>query len=297
MSKKLIIVCVALVLALIGTKLGSEEKKTVGILQTASHPALDQAKEEFTKELKRLDPEIHFVVQNAEGSLTAARSSAELFHSQKKIKLIFAIGTPAAQAAATTEKEKPLVFTAITDPAAAGLENENICGTTDRVDTDAQAKFIRKRLPNLKTIAILYNPVEANSAAQVKSMQKSLEKEEIHYLLFGVHSENEISQTIITASQKVQALLIPADNLLVGAMPLVSKEALKRALPVIASDIPSVEKGAFAAQGADYGDLGIKSAALAHEILQGMSPKEVGIHHPEESKVVINESILKELKL
>jgi len=114
----------------------------------------------------------------------------------------------------------------------------------------------------------------------------------------GVHSESEIVQAVMTAARKGNVLLIPADNLLVGAMPLVAKEALKRKCPLIASDIPSVAKGALAAQGADYGDLGRQTAVIAHRVLLlGETPYQIGIHDPTNTKTIVNEKILAELKI
>ncbi len=274
---------------------------TIGIIQTATHPALDQARESFIAEITRLsNQKLSFVIQNAEGSLSQAQSIAESFHAHKKINAIFAIGTPAVQAAARAEKQKPIFIAAVSDPESLGIiyPGTNVCGTTDQVDTDAQADLILKIVPTVQTVVIIYNPGENNSQVMVKKMQHSLQKRGLKNIAFGVHSESEIAQTITTASRKGEVILVPADNLLVGAMPLVSKEALKKGRPLFASDIPSVEKGALIAQGADYSDLGKHTAEMAYQVLLlGNKPQDVGIIHPTNSKILMNKEVMEALQI
>ncbi len=273
---------------------------TIGIIQTASHPALDQARDGFMTEIRRLsNHKVDFVIQNAEGSLSQAHIIAESFHTHKKIKAIFAIGTPAVLAAAKAEKQKPLFIAAVSDPESLGIihPGTNICGTTDQVNTDAQAELILKLVPTVQTVSILYNPGENNSQIMVTKMQQSLEKRGLKNATFGVHAENEIAQTVAAAARKGEVILIPNDNLLAGAMTLVAKEALKKKCPLFVSDIALVEKGALAAQGAEYSDLGKNTAEMAHKVLSGESPEKVGIVHPSSSKLIVNQSVLDALEI
>lgn len=273
----------------------------VGIIQTATHPALDQTREGFISEITRMsNGTVSFVVQNAQGSIAAAQSIAESFHAHKNISAIFAIGTQGVQAAARAEKEKPIFIAAVTDPESLGViyPGTNVCGTTDQIDSDISTDLILKIVPTVQTVAILYNPSENNSQVMVKKMQRSLEGRGLKHVAIGVHSESEIGQAIFTATRKGEVILVPADNLLVGAMPFVSKEAHKRGRPLFASDIPSVAKGALIAQGADYFDLGKETAKIAHQVLLlGKKPHDVGIIHPKDTKIVINKEAMAALQL
>jgi putative tryptophan/tyrosine transport system substrate-binding protein len=274
---------------------------TIGIIQTATHPALDETRESFIAQLSELlHGNVRFVIQNAEGSLPQAQSIAESFHTHKKIKAIFAIGTPAVQAASRVEKQKPIFIAAVSDPESLGIifPGTNICGTTDRIDTDAQAELIRSMFPSAKTVAIIFNPGETNSQVMVEKMKASLANRGLHHASFGVHSENEIAQTVAAASRKADLILVPADNLIAGAMPLVSKEALKKGRPVVASDILLVKKGALFASGASYSDLGKKTAVMAHKVLiLAVTPQEAGLVNPTDTKIFANTKITKELHI
>jgi putative ABC transport system substrate-binding protein len=299
-----IIICLIIVLgAFLYKKISPEkniEKITVGIIQTASHPALDQVRQGFISELERLsNNKIDFVIQNGEGSLSQIQSIAVNFHAHKKINAIFAIATPAVQAITRVEKEKPIFIAAVSEPKSLGLsQNTNICGTTDKIDTDAQSGLIKELIPNARRATILYNPGENNSVAMVKKMQVSLENQGIDSTLLGVNMESEIGLAVNTASRKGDLILIPADNLLVGAMPLIANQALKNKCPLIVSDIPSVAKGALAAKGADYIELGKQTALLAYKVLmEKESPESLGINDPLNTKTVVNQKSVEALQI
>lgn len=303
MSSKLFSLAIA-ALALLGwfTFKGTarSDALTIGILQTASHPALDQSREGFIEEMRRLSTKkIDFVVQNAEGSLSQAQTIADSFHAHKKISAIFAIGTPAVQAIARAEKEKPIFIAAVSDPESLEIihPGTNICGTTDQVNTDAQVDLILELVPNAQTITLIYNPSENNSQTMVKKIQNSLDKRNLKNITLGVHSISDLPQIVRAASTKGEAILIPNDNLVASAISLVAKEVSSKKCPLFVSDIALVEKGALAAQGADYTDMGKITATLAHEVLfLEKTPEAVGIVHPTNPKTIINKEVLENLK-
>src|SRR5579872_4912514 len=67
---------------------------TVGIIQTASHPALDAAREGFIAQLKNnIGSDVDFVVRNGEGSVNALYSIAQHFHARADINAVYAIAT------------------------------------------------------------------------------------------------------------------------------------------------------------------------------------------------------------
>lgn len=274
---------------------------TIGILQTASHPALDQARESFMAELAALsNGKISFVVQNAEGSLSQAHIIAQSFHTHMNIHAFFALGTLAAQAAVRAEKQKPIFLSAVTDPAVLGLSEKvsNVCGTTDQVDTEAQAELMSLFFPSARTVSILYNPSEHNSRVMVQRMRDSLKRRGMDSITLGVHSESEIAQTIACASRKGDLLAVPTDNLLGGAMASVAREACKRRRPLIISDTSLLSQGAFLALGVDYVDLGKQTAQLAHRVLfLGETAQKAGFLPPLDSKAALNEEVREDMKI
>src|SRR5262249_48627479 len=136
---------------------------TIGILQTASHPALDAVRDGFIEELKqKLGNSVAFVIQNAQGTVASAHTIAQQFHANTQYDAFFDIATPAAQALSAVEKEKPIIIAAVTDPYALGLVHptSNVCGVTDMIDIKAEIDMLTALIPTAQSVGILYTAGE-----------------------------------------------------------------------------------------------------------------------------------------
>lgn len=273
----------------------------IGILQTSSHPALDAAREGFITTLKvELGDKVECIIQNAQGSIVTAHTIAERFHADDSIAAIYAIATPALQAIAAVEKQKPIFIAAVTDPSALGIiqEKTNICGTTDMIDVAGTVQTIKTILPHIATIALIYNPAENNSVMQVNVMEKELHKNAIKTIRIGIATESDIPQAIASAVSKADALLTPTDNLIASAMPLVSHLARAAKKPLIACHNQAVEQGALMARGVDYYESGKQTGEIALKVLRdGKKPYNIAITPTKSDTVVINKEILNELNI
>ncbi|MBR1911661.1 MAG: ABC transporter substrate-binding protein, partial [Treponema sp.] len=117
-----------------------QKKLKIGIAKIVQHPALDQIEKGIQDRLAELGIEADFNLQNANGDVSTASQIASLYKSQK-VDVAVGIATPVAVALANTIKNKPVVFSCITDPVGAGLVNDinhgyrNITGLSDAVPT------------------------------------------------------------------------------------------------------------------------------------------------------------------
>ena len=121
-KKGLISACLVLVLGLAlplmgGCALTPAEGKVykIGIVQIATHPALDAAREGFVEEVN-----VHYDFRNPEGDPSAMATIAQKF-TLEKVDLILAVATSMAQACAATTKDIPIVFNCVTEPVAGGF--------------------------------------------------------------------------------------------------------------------------------------------------------------------------------
>lgn len=76
------------------------------------------------------------------------------------VDVIVAVATPTAATmlAAVEDTDIPVVYSAVTDPAAAGFDTEpNITGTSDALNTDAIMNLILAVNPDITTIGLLYD--------------------------------------------------------------------------------------------------------------------------------------------
>jgi len=305
-TKKQIIIgamiCLSLVPLLILKTINNSPKNecfVIGILQTASHPALNAVQKGFITTLqKELQGKVQFIIKNTEGSIFNAHAIASQFHTNKNINMIFAIATPAAQAIAAIEKEKPILIAAVSDPQAAGLihPNGNISGTCDMIDVPQQIHMIKTLLPDVKTVAILFNTSEVNSRVITKKMKAALEKATIKPIPIGITSEADIPIALEMALKKADAIVTPTDNSVASSIKFIANKTLQAKKPLIVSDNLLVKFGALASRGIDYEQSGHQAARIALQILMhDKKPSDLPIACAENSKIFINQDTLKTL--
>ena len=97
---------------------------TIGVLQLTEHSALDAANDGFVKAIKKSGLKVKIDQKNAQNDQSTCKSIADKFVGDG-VDLIYAIATPAAQAAAGATADIPIVGCAITDYAASGLVQDN----------------------------------------------------------------------------------------------------------------------------------------------------------------------------
>jgi putative ABC transport system substrate-binding protein len=297
MKKTVIIILGALLVGiLILQKMGTSQEMKIGILQTVSHPSLDAARDGFLAGVEAKN--ISVVIQNAEGSLSQARSIAQSFHADPSIQAIFAIATPAAQTLIAIEKKKPVFFAAVTDPEKAGIIQKNSCGATDLIDVAEVVELTNQLFPQAKKIAVPFNPSEANSCAMVQLLKKEILAKGLEPLEIGINQESEIAPAISKACMQADVLLLPTDNLLASALPAIVKATSKHQKAVISCFNSAIDQGALAARGVDYFESGKKVAEMAIDVLvNGKNPENIPLYYPRESKILLNDKKIAEIGL
>ncbi len=283
---------------------GSDVK--IGILQYAEHPALDEATrgfEDYLKENGYADASIEF--QSAQGEIPNCTSIAQKFVNDK-VSLIYAVATPAAQAAANETKEIPIVLSAVTDPASSGLVNDNaksgtnVTGSSDLNPIEAQFDLLQEILPEAKTVGLLYCNAEANSVFQIDLAKEECEKRGLNFVDSSVTDSNQIQQVVESLNGKVDVLYVPTDNLLAESMATVSQTAAQYGIPCIVGEEAMVANGGLATYGIDYYELGKLAGAQAVKILNGDDqPENMAIEYLPSDKYTlsVNKEIAEKLKI
>ena len=306
--KKIALIIVSTIILISGLMIIRQIRKpanlkayTIGILQTASHPALDAVRDGFIDEIHQtFGDTVNVIVQNAQGSIADAHALAQQFHANSAYSGFFAIATPAAQAMATVEKTKPIIIAAVTDPNALGLINPttNVCGTKDMIDVPGQVTMLKQLVPDAKVIGLLYNSGEINSTTLAQQMRQELKKHGLTSIDFAVSSEADIPAMIELASRKADVILAPTDNTVASTISLIASMANKYKKPLIVSDNMLVKFGALAARGVDYKESGKQAARIAYEVIvEGKKPYELPIEPAKTDRIFINKKTLSLLGL
>ena len=276
---------------------GTNETYKIGITQIATHPSLDLVKQGFKKAFEEAGIKANFDEKNAEGTIANATLIANGYKTDKK-DLVLGIGTPSAQALVNTITDVPVLFSAVTDPESAKLLNKNVTGTSDRLDNvGEQLDLLLKLKPEVKKIAVLYNPSEQNSVVQVKEIEAKAKEKNLAVMLQGVSSLSELPQATKNALIESDALYLPTDNLVVSGIKLITSEAKSAKKPVVSSENSSVEAGALFTMGLDYFELGKRTGEMAIEILKGKPAEQIPYELSKKMTLYVNETTATELGL
>lgn len=277
-----------LILGISNISLAKEKEVEVGITQIIEHPALDASRKGIERALKeKKEGKIKIEYQSAQGDFGTAQLIAKSYVNAKK-DVIVAISTPSAQAALNATKKIPIVYTAVTDPKTAGLQGDNITGTSDMSPIAKQVALLKQLLPKAKKVGFLYNPGEANSLHVLKEFRKIAEKNNLQVSEKGVNSANDINLALEALLPNIDVLYIPTDNLVASSFSLVLQRANRKKVPIISSIEEMVKEGALATESIDYERLGYQTGKRILEILDGKSPKQIPVEELKETKLVIN---------
>lgn len=298
-----------LTMALAGTTTiyAAEEEYTIGIEQFAEHGSLDNCRTGFLEGLAEegiVEGEnLTVEYKNAAADMGTAGQISDSFVTSK-VDLICAIATPSAQSCfnAAMDSEIPVIYTAVTDPLAAELVDEDgnsvgeITGTSDKLPIAQQLEMIRAMLPDAETIGILYTTSEANSEAAIEEYQALAEDYGFTIETSGITATADIPLAAQGLIEKVDCLTNLTDNTVVSSLPTILEMANEAGIPVFGSEIEQVKIGCLAAEGLDYIELGKQTGRMAAQVLKGeKAASEIPYETIEESSLYVNAKVAENL--
>lgn len=245
----------------------------IGVIQLTEHAALDAAREGFLEGLEAAGLPVSVDVKNAQGEQAICATIATKFVNDK-VDLILAIATPAAQAAAQATSEIPILVTAVTDPAAAGLVQDNkapgrnVSGTSDMNPVAEQISLLQQLVPDAKTVGVMYCSSEDNSIIQAKLAREAIEASGMTVQEFTAADSSEVQAVVQSAVGKVDAMYMPTDNLMADTIATSSAILTPAGIPIICGEEGPVKAGGTATYGISYKQLGLQTAAQAVKILK-----------------------------
>ncbi|MBQ3572836.1 MAG: ABC transporter substrate-binding protein [Clostridia bacterium] len=246
----------------------------VGILQVATHSALDDARLGFKEVVdawaKENGKTVKYKEENAVGDSNNERTLANLLVSERH-DLLLGIATSSARALANATSSIPVLFTAVTAPEEEGLISNNVTGTSDLNPVVEQVALIKDVVPGITKIGFLYNSSENNSVIQynlAKAKESELGIELVNYTAHSVSDINTVVRGIV--SDGIQAVYVPTDNLMAENMITICSILHEAGIPVIGGEEGVCENGeAVATLGISYFELGKQTGAMAVAILSG----------------------------
>lgn len=309
MMKKLTALVLTLALCLTAALAVAETDKTytIGIAQFAEHSSLDNCREGFIQGLAEMGyvegENVTFIVQNAQADMGLCQQIAQQM--AQECNLVCAIATPMAQAAfnACMDSGKPVIYTAVSDPAAAMLANDegkseyNVTGTCDVLPVEAQLKLIRSFLPEAKKIGILYTTSETNSESTLATYNALAATYGFEIVSKGVSTGADIPLALEALLPQVDCLTNLTDNTVVSYLTMVLEMAGEAGKPVFGSEVEQVRNGCIASEGIEYVELGKQTGRMAARVLNGENAGEIPFEIIADSYLYVNEGVMAEFGL
>jgi len=271
----------------------------ISVNQFVEHPALDAVLKGLQDYLEENGVSAEYKVHNAQANMGTATQIGQQMIGEKS-DLLVAIATPSAQATAQAlskapaDLKRPMLFTAVTDPVAAGLvkaidaPGEFVTGVSDLLPVEKHLEMITTYMPGIKKLAVLYNAGEANSKAIVASVKELSTKFGFTVVEATAPKTADVYAAAKSLVGRCDAVFIPTDNTIVAALESVIKVGTQNKLPIFAADVDSVERGAVAAMGFDYYKHGYQTGAMAQKILEGTPTASLPVEFQKKLQLQIN---------
>jgi len=283
------------------------DSKSVKITAIVEHPALDAVRKGVKDVLAengfKVGENLDWEFQSAQGDVGIAGQIAKKFVGAAP-DVIVAIATPSAQAAVASARSRiPVVFSAVTDPVAAKLVKSwkasggSVTGVSDMLPLEKHLELITDSVDGVKSIGVPYNPGETNAVVLVENFKKIAESKGIEVVTASAPSSGDVLMAVRSLVGKVDAIYVTTDNTIVSAFESVVKVGIDAQIPVFAGDTGSVERGAAAALGFNYYDIGRQTGQIVLDVLKGKNAGDIDVQGVEKTNLHINLGAAKQMGL
>jgi len=257
------------------------------------HPALDALMKGFKDALQGQGLQVKYNIHIANGDENTNVDIAQRIANEHP-DLVLAISTPSAQACQKNLPDTTILFSAVTDPVAAGLVSSldkpgpRITGMTDMSPVERHVALMQELQPKLKKLGVIYNPNETNSVSLVKILGEECRKRGIEVVSKTVDKKEKVAEVAAGLVGQCDAIYIPTDNTVVAAIESVARICGQNRRPLYAADVDSVPRGAIISLAIDYYGMGQQTARMAQRLLQGEAPSSLPVESLEDFRIHIN---------
>lgn len=273
------------------------EEVTVAVTAIVEHPALDAARDGIKEALAEAGykegENLKFVYESAQGNPGTAAQIARQFVGDAP-SVIVPISTPSAQAVVSATRDIPIVFTAVSDPLGAELVKDmekpggNVTGLSDMSPVADHIALIKEITPNAKSIGFIYNTAEANSVSTLAALKAEAEKAGLTIVESVATKSAEVQGAARALVGRADVIYVPTDNTIVSAFEAAVGVAEEAKIPLYAGDTDSVNRGALAALGFNYFDVGKQTGEVVVRVLKGEKPGDIPVRVAAGTDLVIN---------
>ena len=281
-----------------GSAAATGETFKVGIVNYVDHASLNQIVESVESRLDAIGKEKGVTFDYADYYANAQADQSNLNQIGADlvadgVDVIVAVATPTAATmlAAVEDTDIPVVYSAVTDPAAAGFDGEeNITGTSDALNTDAIMNLIVAANPGIDTIGLLYDLSQDASTQAIADAKAFCEKNGIKVVEKNGTTTAEVqmaAEALVAAG--VKAVFTPTDNTIMTAELSIYESFIEAGVQHYTGADSFALNGAMVGYGVDYVQLGEATADMVSQLLcDGKTPADLPYQTFDNGIVTIN---------
>lgn len=211
--------------------------------------------------------------------------------------IVAAGGNYSAEAAKAATSTIPTVFSAVSDPARAGLvasfnrPGGNVTGVSILShELDAKRfELMNELVPPPGPIGALVNPRSPTTQLQRRTLQTAAAAAGRTLFIVEAGTEAEIAPAFARlAEQRAAAVVVGADPFFTGERKRIVALAAQYALPGIYQWRQFVRDGGLASYGPDFSEAYRQAGILTGRILRGEKPADLPVQQPTKFELVIN---------
>jgi len=276
--KKIILLCIGLVCFLSACQSQKDKKIRVALLTPMSHPSLESIEAGFKETLEAKCPGKYVITTyNAQGNKTLMHSEVEDI-CRKDYALVVTLGSLAShmmqEMSSKHALDLPIVFTCVSDPVGQGIVCSEACpggyitGVKETIALKEEVGVLLTLKPHVKKVLLVMHPMQPGLEEDRKTLKALLSKRDIELVTAEVFQTNELLSKISPFMEKVDAVIVLKDNLVVGALDALVKLCCRHHIPLVASDLDSPDRGAAFSYGVYEKEFGVEAAYKAYQILE-----------------------------
>ena len=281
-----------------GSAAAAGETFKVGIVNYVDHASLNQIVESVESRLDAIGKEKGVTFDYADYYANAQADQSNLNQIGADlvadgVDVIVAVATPTAATmlAAVEDTDIPVVYSAVTDPAAAGFDGEE--------NTDAIMNLIVAANPGIDTIGLLYDLSQDASTQAIADAKAFCEKNGIKVVEKNGTTTAEVqmaAEALVAAG--VKAVFTPTDNTIMTAELSIYESFIEAGVQHYTGADSFALNGALVGYGVDYVQLGEATADMVSQLLcDGKTPADLPYQTFDNGIVTINTETAKALGL
>jgi putative ABC transport system substrate-binding protein len=200
------------------------------------------------------------------------------------VDIIMTVSTPCLSAACNKVKHKPVVFTCVSDPIAAGAGSSRtehlpfVTGVGSFPQVEHHLDLMQKLVPGVSAVGTMYNPAEANSVKEISVAREIYKRRGIRLEEVTIAGSSEVLQAVqILAGRNIQVVWSPGDNTCIEGYEGAVKGARDARLPLFTDICSTLSRGGLACLGFSPHDSGVAAGKLAGRILLGSNPRDLAL--------------------